>query len=64
MGATVRTREEIQSVARAMIDGSVKDSVEQGNELVVEVLLDIRDLLLASERRTEQFTEELQRLRK
>lgn len=44
----MRSREEIQrsTIRNALgVDGSTKDSVEEGNKIIIEVLLDIRDLL-------------------
>lgn len=58
----MRTREEIEEEITE--SGAMNNGAETIRLLLLETALDIRDLLLASERRTEQFTEELQRLRK
>jgi len=57
----MRSRSEIEQSFEAGEHHGVLEAI--GPELTLEVLLDIRNLLLASENRTQAFTEELQRLR-
>lgn len=61
----MRTREEIESDYYSSMAGRTEtDQLITVMEWNFKALMDIRDLLLASEQRTQQFTQELERLRR
>lgn len=59
----MREREKVERQADTPVDGSVKDSVEAGNRLLLEVLLDIRDLLERVDSRIDDLQSRIDDLR-
>jgi hypothetical protein len=60
----MRTREEIEDELRSSVGPIEPYELIRQLRMQTQVLLDIRDLLLASEERARQFAAELERLRK